>query len=136
MRVSSSKRGQLAHPDDQYDLRDGHALAWIDPLFYHSTYLRAGRALDDLKPLGRSIILLREIVGTVLDAYPMMPNWGVYSGFPGERLILSRLRANRASLRRCFWCLQLRGSSWLIHNTLSLPLSKNGFSSSTAPWAP
>jgi hypothetical protein len=48
---------------DTHPLRDGHALAWIDRLFYHSTYLRAGRALEDLRPQGRSIILLREIIG-------------------------------------------------------------------------
>jgi hypothetical protein len=48
---------------DQHPLRDGHALAWIDRLFYHSTYLRAGRALEDLRPHGRSIVLIREFIG-------------------------------------------------------------------------
>ena len=52
------REASLPTPDDQYALQDGHAIAWLDPLFYHSTYLRTGRCLDDLRPRGRSIMLL------------------------------------------------------------------------------
>ncbi|MCB9529053.1 MAG: hypothetical protein H6701_11850 [Myxococcales bacterium] len=58
----------LPTPADRAELRRGHALCWIDPLFYHSTYLRAGRALAELRPDGRSIVIIREVVGhTALD---------------------------------------------------------------------
>lgn len=53
----------LPTPHDRVELRRGHALIWIDAAFYHSTYLRAGRALTELREAGRSIVIIREIVG-------------------------------------------------------------------------
>lgn len=53
----------LPTPHDRLELRPGHALIWIDAAFYHSTYLRAGRALTELSEAGRSIVIIREIVG-------------------------------------------------------------------------
>lgn len=72
----------LPTPDDQYPLKNGHALAWIDPLFYHSTYLRAGRSLDELWPHGRSIILFREIIGHRSSGLPDDRELGQLLGFP------------------------------------------------------
>lgn len=60
----------LPTPHDRAELRPGHALCWIDPLFYHSTYLRAGRHLAELRPEGRSIVIIREVVGHTAPGLP------------------------------------------------------------------
>ncbi len=74
----------LPTPEDQHPLQDGHVLAWLDPLFYHSTYLRNGRSLEDLRPDGRSIILLREIIGHRSRGLPTDAELGRLLGFPHD----------------------------------------------------
>ncbi|MCA9537931.1 MAG: hypothetical protein KC620_03535 [Myxococcales bacterium] len=62
-------------------LRDGHALLWIDKNFYHSTFLRAGRAVDELRARGRSIVLLREVIGHAATTVPDGPSLARLLGF-------------------------------------------------------
>ncbi len=76
------REDSLPTPDDQYALQNGRVLAWLDPLFYHSTYLRAGRHLDDLRSQGRSIMLLREIIGHRSPGLPDDAELGRLLGFP------------------------------------------------------
>lgn len=60
----------LPTPADRVELRLGHALVWIDRLFYHSTYLRAGRSLAELREAGRSIVIIRELIGHASPGLP------------------------------------------------------------------
>jgi hypothetical protein len=50
----------LPFPQTAYDLRPGHALLWLDELFFHAPYLRSGRSLDELKVRPRSIVVVNE----------------------------------------------------------------------------
>jgi hypothetical protein len=50
----------LPFPETAHDLKPGHALLWLDDLFFHAPYLRAGRSLDELKTRPRSIVIVNE----------------------------------------------------------------------------
>ena len=56
-------RGETLPSPDTTRLRPGRALIWIDALFYHTTWLRHGRALTALETDPRSIVILRSILG-------------------------------------------------------------------------
>lgn len=56
-------RGETLPAPSTTRLRPGRALIWIDALFYHTTWLRHGRALAELEADPRSIVILRAIRG-------------------------------------------------------------------------
>lgn len=50
----------LPFRETRRDLVPGHAFLWLDDLFFHATYQRAGRDLRELQERPRSILLVRE----------------------------------------------------------------------------
>ena len=45
---------------DQIDLKPGRAMVWIDDFYFHTTYLRHGRQVEELERDPRSILIVRE----------------------------------------------------------------------------
>lgn len=63
-------RGETLPSPSTTRLRPGRALIWIDALFYHTTWLRHGRALTELEADPRSIVILRAVRGHRGPALP------------------------------------------------------------------
>ncbi len=77
-------RGETLPAPSTTRLRAGRALIWIDALFYHTTWLRHGRALTALEADPRSIVILRAIRGHHSPDLPTAAALGRLVGFAGE----------------------------------------------------
>lgn len=60
----------LPFPEHQRRLSPGRAFLWHDDRWFHSTYLRRGRRIEELAERPRSILVVRAFAG---DAYRSIP---------------------------------------------------------------
>lgn len=54
------REAMLPLPEARLELRPGRAFVWLDDLFFHSTYLRHGRRIEELAERPRSILIVRQ----------------------------------------------------------------------------
>ncbi|MEM7052882.1 MAG: hypothetical protein AAF604_24685 [Acidobacteriota bacterium] len=64
------REASLPVPELQRELVPGRAFVWLDDLFFHTTYLRHGRSVDELQAAPRSILIVRQFAANAQDDIP------------------------------------------------------------------